>query len=476
MLKKSILTLGALALAAGVRAQSINYVTEIVTTYRGLWQSANAGTVSSVTNNIQPDSSHYLLAFSANGKRYSTGVSDKRLTDKGITFTAGEYRALPVSALSAEPTSLTKIGLGQLYDKVDNGASNPPPVRDLARYLSDGPNGLDLGTGVANIPAGLLTFTAGKVQQAAINDGVPDILVTQFADPAGSSDVYSFLDADGVVVGKAVTVTYGSSFPIVGRWLADFYEGSQNPMTLASSFTKTPRDLRLWTADFSDFGVVPADYNRIAKFQIKLSGSSDVAFVAYNSRALTVLPVELTSFRGRAHADGQVQLTWRTASERNAEAFVVEASSDGETFAPVGRVAAAGTVSTSTDYSFWHRPAAASLLYYRLHQLDFDGRSAYSPVVIMAPDKASATQVFPNPFVDQLACTFPRGTTGQAELLSVTGKALHHRHFTTDELRTGACTLDKLPTLPAGLYLLRITVDGRTTLRKVQRGEQAVAK
>ncbi|WP_324670598.1 T9SS type A sorting domain-containing protein [Hymenobacter sp. GOD-10R] len=465
MIRKMILGLGLLGLAVGARAQSINYVTEIVTTYRGIWQSGS-GNVSA----ILPDSSHYLLAFSANGIRYSTGVSDARLTKASLTFKPGKYRALPVSAISAAPTSLTKVGLGQLYDKVDNGPSSPPPVRDLARYLTDGPNGLDIGTGVANIPAGLLTFTAGEVQQAAINDGVPDILVTQFADPAGSSDVYSFLDANDVVVGKAVTVTYSSSFPVVGRWMADFYEGSQSPMTLAGSFTKTPRDLRLWTADFSDFGIVPADYNRIAKFQVKLSGSSDVAFVAYNSQALTVLPVELTYFRGRTQASGQVHLAWRTASEQNAEKFVVEASSDGHTFVPVGEVPAAGTVSTSTDYAFQHRPTTSGITYYRLHQIDVDGTSAYSPVEVVSTGASQSVETFPNPFAQTLTLTLSTtaGESGEARLLSLTGQVLSRHPFTVDELSTGVCTLDKLPTLPAGLYLLQLVVDGQSTLCKVR--------
>ena len=471
MRRKIALSLGAWALATIVRAQSINYVTEVVTTYRGFWQSANAGTPTTYTNSVQPDSSHYLLAFSANGVRYSTGVSDARLQKNGVTsFTPGQYRSLPVAAFSTAPTSNTKIGLGQLYDKVDSGPSNPPPDRDLARYLTDGPNGLDLGTGVANIPAGTLTFSAGSVQVATINDGIPDILVTQFADPAGSTDVYSFLDANNVVVGNPVTVSYDTNFPVVGRWLADFYEASQNPMTLALNFTKTPRDLRLWTADFKDFGIGAANYNRIAKFQIKLSGNSDVAFVAYNTKALTVLPVELTFFRGRTQANGQVQLTWRTASERNAEAFVVEASSDGENFAPVGRVEAAGTVSTSTDYTFQHRPTNAGVVYYRLHQLDFDGASAYSPVVVVTTGAAQSGQAFPNPFSQQLTLTLPTtAANGEAQLLSLTGQVLYRHLFTADELRAGTCALDKLPALPAGLYLMQVVLDGQGTLYKVRR-------
>lgn len=473
MCKKT--TLLFLLLLSGVfaprgRAQTINYVTEVVTTYNGYWQSANAGTVTAVTNAVQPDSSHYLLAFTANGVRYSTGVSDARLTARGLSFQPGQYRALPVAALSGAPTSNTKVGLGQRYDKVDNGASSPPPVRDLARYLSDGPQGLDLGTGVANIPAGTLRFPVDTVQATAIGDGIPDILITQFADPAGSSDVYSFRDANNVVVGQAVTVTYGTSFPVVGRWLADFYEALTEPMTLGVGFTKTPRDLRLWSADFSAFNIPAADFGRITTFQIQLNGNSDLAFVAYNTRALTVLPVELTAFTGRRRPPGAVHLSWRTASEQQAQDFVVEVSVTGQAFTPVGRVAAAGNKRTPTDYAYQHPDAGAGRLYYRLHQRDQDGGSAYSPVITVDPSNPTAALVVaaPNPFQQMLRLTLPPGgSQGAAHLRALDGRRLYQHVFTAAELAAGVTTLTDLPLLPPGVYLLQVVVDGHASTQKL---------
>ncbi|TPG67149.1 hypothetical protein [Hymenobacter nivis] len=459
------------ALAPAAKAQSVNYVTEIATTYNGLWVSANGAKPAEYTNPVKPDSSHYLLAFVANGVRYSTGVSDARLRQAKLAFTPGLYRALPVAAIGTNLS--TKVGLGQLYDHVNNGPSFPPPLRDLARYLTDGPNGLDLGTGVANIPAGTLTFTISNVQAAAINDGVPDVLVTQFADPAGSSDVYSFLDATGAVVGKPVTVTYGSAFPVVGQWLADFYDATQSLLSLALGFTKTPRDLRLWTADFKEFGLVASDYRRVAKFQVQLSGSSDVAFVAYNANAATVqgvgpLPVQLTAFGGHALPNGAVQLEWRTASEMNSDAFEVEASADGRAFAPVGRVAAAGNKATATEYTYQYRPRTAGPGYYRLRQLDRDGSSTYSSPALVTTSVARAVQVAPVPFGETLRLQWPLGAAaGTASLRALDGRQLHHQAFTAADLASGTCALGHLAALPAGVYLLQVVLDGQLSVQKV---------
>lgn len=448
-----------------VQAQgTVNYVTEVVTDYGNFWRSGNGTTGNAVINSIKPDNSHNLVAFSLAGVRYSTGVNDALLAANDLSYKPGRYQGLSVDGLGSSTTvsSNTKVGLGQLYDKVDSGPSTPPPASGYERYLSDGAQGLDLGTGVANLPAGTLTFAVNSVAQAAIGDGVPDVLVTQFASPDNVGDKYQFLDASGKAVGNAITVIF-VNVPIVGSWTADFYEASQNPMTLNRDFTKTNRDLRLWAADFSSFGIVASDYSRIKSFQITLSGNSDQAFVAYNTAALSIqpLPVTLTAFAGAAQGQA-VHLTWQTASERNAEAFVVEASPDGQVFAPVGQVAAAGTTTQAQRYAFSYQPPP-SLGYYRLRQVDHDGASYYSPVVAVRTG-AAAVAVFPSVFDEALTVRLPAAGRTALALLAPDGRVLYQQQLAESPAQDLAMPL---ATLPAGLYLLRVVLDGQPSLHRV---------
>jgi len=448
-------------------AQStVNYVTEIVTDYGKFWRSGNGTTGNAAVNTIKPDNSHNLIAFSLAGVRYSTGVNDALLGANELSYKAGRYQGLSVDGLSSATTisSNTKVGLGQLYDKVDNGPSSPPPTSGYERYLNDGAQGLDLGTGVANLPAGTLTFAVNSVAQAAIGDGVPDVLVTQFASPDNVGDKYQFLDASGKAVGNAITVVF-TDVPSVGSWTADFYEASQSPMTLSQNFTKTPRDLRLWAADFSSFGIVASDYSRIKSFQITLSGNSDQAFVAYNTAALSIqpLPVTLTAFTGVAQGQA-VSLAWQTANERNAEAFVIEASTDGKAFAPVGRVAAGGTTSQARRYAFGYQPPQPGLGYYRLHQLDQDGTGHYSPVVAVRTG-AAAVAVFPSVFDEALTVRLPAASRTTLALLAPDGRLLHQQQLAESPAQDLA--LPSLAALPPGLYLLRAVLDGQASLHRV---------
>lgn len=435
---------------AQAQTSSINYVTEVVTTYGGLWRSGNGavvpgGVTSATKSTTRPDNSHMLLAFVANGVRYSTGVNDELLSFNGLPYTQARFFALPVESLNA-PTSNTKAGFGQLYDGVDNGPSTPPPARTLAGYLADGPNGLDLGTGVANIPAGAMVLTLNGIDPASIGDGLPDVLVTQIAAPSGSADVFSCVNASGNVVGNTVSVVYNGSFPIVGEWVADFYEASSSSMTLSNGFTKTARDLRLWTADFSQFGITTANAGQVKQLRIQLNGDSDLAFVAYNMQSATILPVELTSFTAQPAPDGAVQLNWRTASEHNAEKFIVEAG-QGERFTAIGEVAAAGNATSVRNYAFRHQPTEGGTWHYRLRQRDFDGRETFSAiraVVVGAEAARGPLTLLPNPAHD-LVQVLGAAPGTPVELLDATGRVRRRQ-------TSGALSVEGLP---AGIYLVR---------------------
>lgn len=235
-----------------VHAQLAQSVTEIITDFNGFWQSGNSSLDPTIAvNNInptRPNNSHNLLAFTYKNVRYSTGAADAILSNRNVTFVPG-YFLTSAFNFSMTPNGQTKVALGSSYDGVDNGASNPAPARNFTLYLWDGKNGLNLGTGIANIPATAnLTYTMGSIVPGAIGDNKPDILITQIADPSSSADTYQFLNGSNVAIKNSLTISF-SQLPILGKWFADFYEASTNPLTLGSSFVKGERDLRLWAGD-----------------------------------------------------------------------------------------------------------------------------------------------------------------------------------------------------------------------------------
>ena len=400
-------------------SQSSQAITEIVTSYGGYFKSGSAA-----VNTVKPDNSHNLLAFTFNNVRYSTGVDNGVLTSHGDVFQNTIFKCLPINTISGTVTSNTKTGLGALYDAVLNGPSNPVPVNNIPQYLTDGVNGLDMGTGIANLPAGILDFNIDSVNPASIGDGVPDILITQIADPSSGTDQYSFLDAANQVVGMQHGISF-NGISSVANWTADFYEASTTPMTLAVGFTQTDRPVRLWAADFSYFGITSANYNTVSRFRIQLNGSSDIAFIAYNNTSTIILPLTLTNLKSSVQ-NKNIRLSWETQQEVNTSHFEIERSRNGIDFMPVGRIDAAGNSNNLKRYQFTDQGLQAGVYLYRLKQFDIDGRYTYSNILKETiSEKQQLYTIFPNPANDHIYLVHPSaGAAQMIQLYTVDGKLI----------------------------------------------------
>jgi hypothetical protein len=115
-----------------------------------------------------------------------------------------------------------------------------------------------------------------------------------------------------------------------------------------------------------------------------------------NSFSGSVLPIELTTFEGKNN-NNQNLLTWATVSETQNKGFDIERSTDGSRFEKIGFVAGNGTTSQTQRYTFNDDKSPNGIAYYRLKQLDNDGRFEYSKIVAIAQKGDNAVSVFPNP-------------------------------------------------------------------------------
>lgn len=112
------------------------------------------------------------------------------------------------------------------------------------------------------------------------------------------------------------------------------------------------------------------------------------------------LPVELTKFIAN-YNDPNVDVEWATSSEINNNYFMVERSTDGINFEEFDRIDGAGNSTQALEYSVVDYEPYTGVSYYRLTQVDYDGKSTASNIVAVNNEEGDAVEmsisVFPNP-------------------------------------------------------------------------------
>jgi hypothetical protein len=283
----SLLILGIFVLLLTPKAFGQAAITRIHTDWKGYW-TANGAT--SGTN--RPDLENNLIGFQWNGTTYSTGVNDATLISNVPTASIQKFRALKIQSLGYG--SSTYFLQGAMIDGSATGRTLTPPLggsastpAELASRLTDGINGLSLGTGIANISSSSVFFKVGtnNLNLLGLNDGIPDLIITQVAQPNSTLDVFKFVDASGNLVGNAINVDFSPVSYVVGSYSLDLFNASNG--TIASSFSaQETRDIRILGYDTSAFGINSGNAALVDRFVVTFSGSSDCAFIAFNANSL----------------------------------------------------------------------------------------------------------------------------------------------------------------------------------------------
>ncbi|HEX9511569.1 MAG TPA: T9SS type A sorting domain-containing protein [Puia sp.] len=108
------------------------------------------------------------------------------------------------------------------------------------------------------------------------------------------------------------------------------------------------------------------------------------------------LPALLMGFSGSV-GNNDIVLSWIMENETNSKWFVIERSSNGNSFDSIGVVAGLNNMHES-NYSYTDLRSPSGNSYYRLRLVNSDGGIKYSKVVTLNNGNASAKmQVFPNP-------------------------------------------------------------------------------
>jgi len=162
------------------------------------------------------------------------------------------------------------------------------------------------------------------------------------------------------------------------------------------------------------------------------------------------LLVHLISFTARVD-NKQVIVNWKTASETNNKGFDIQRSPDGINWKNIGFVNGSLNSSVEKSYQFGDLKPIRGKNFYRLRQVDLDGKYSYSKVAAVNFLTSGSYSISRNPGngIYQVAIE-PTNEKVELSLHDAAGKRM-----ITKTTGAGVQTID-ISNFPSGIYLLRI--------------------
>ena len=148
----------------------------------------------------------------------------------------------------------------------------------------------------------------------------------------------------------------------------------------------------------------------------------------YNSFIL--LPLTWKSFTVKLQ-QGNTLLTWETANETNNDHFEVEHSTDGINFIKIGEVAAGNNI-----YHFTHNNPSSGNNYYRIKQVDKDGKFSYSSVQSVTINYSNKISVYPTLVSNEITIAINDQSFGKGKMVirDMIGRTIYHAAISGNNL------------------------------------------
>lgn len=193
------------------------------------------------------------------------------------------------------------------------------------------------------------------------------------------------------------------------------------------------------------------------------SGAITISYVGWTTSTcnggtscnLITLPVDFLSFTGKL-VNGSVLLNWKTSSELNNMGFVVEKTVNGEKWDSIGWMPGNGNSNEINSYTFLDEKILGNRAYYRLKQLDYDGKYEHSAIVYVMSNLSNQIVISPNPVLDEM-----RFSEHEFNVKIIDGMG---RELQANKVFNGKLDISNLH---SGMYILEIDRDGLITHHRI---------
>ncbi|HRF99629.1 MAG TPA: T9SS type A sorting domain-containing protein [Bacteroidia bacterium] len=175
------------------------------------------------------------------------------------------------------------------------------------------------------------------------------------------------------------------------------------------------------------------------------------------------LPIELVSF-GCSNSKNSNTLNWITATESNNDYFAIERSASGAEFVQIAKVGGAGNSLSTLHYSYKDENPLRGTAYYRLKQVDFNGKFSYSEICSVTNNGDGNISFFPNPVRNTLTIDYDFSEKPKSNMITVTdvtGKLVSVTSSFSDSKVSLDCS-----DLAEGIYFLKVFIGDKEVVNK----------
>lgn len=223
---------------------------------------------------------------------------------------------------------------------------------------------------------------------------------------------------------------------------------------------------------------IPSDGTNMVEYDINVSKPTRLKLMYNSTSWLSILSIEVSAYGEElstlpltllgynAELEGAViKKHWTTTNEVNTSHFIVERSSNGTDFTSTGEIKAKNTPGQHDYYFTDQLPShllSASTLYYRLLQVDKDGKSSYSQIVPVKIGISNKIILSPNPAKDYIHVFAPGSKS--FSIISTAGTEV----FSTGLNPKQDSATIRFGNLAKGIYLVKITdIENKVTIEKI---------
>lgn len=438
-----------------------NYNTPVQVGTDNDWLTVSAGKVYSL--GIKTDGTLWAWGFNQNGElglgdftsrsipvqvgnatnwaKISAGFeTSAALTTTGTIWTSGRnYAGQLGDGTNIDRNTFLQVGTATDWQKVSNSGLHMIAIKSDGTLWAWGQNTLgQLGDG---------TFTNSNVPLQIGSDNNWDTIVASFLHSEA-------LKTNGSRWAWGFNTNGEYGIGTLDWYIEPFQTGIETDWQTIAAKSYTAFGIRtgsnLWASGLNENGQIGdgTTVDKLNPAQILCNGTLPVTWLYVNGK----------------WGNNAAVIKWATASETNTKYFEIEHSSNGISYSKVGTVAAAGNSSLTERYEFLHTSPTLGKNYYRIKQIDLDGRFTYSTIIVLQKsDLLTNTFIAPNPAHNEITVYFGEDGSKTLQLINLNGSVLYTENIGPSITRHTI----KFDKLSPGLYLLRLQTTNGTTTHKI---------